>query len=355
MNGAPRLSIGLPVYNGEKYLAESLNALLGQSYEDFELIISDNASTDSTADICRQYAKQDARIRYIRQGHNIGLAPNHNFVFRESRGALFKWAASDDLYGRDLMQRCVTALDEHPDVALAHSWEAAIDGNGNVTQSLDYPLVTDSPRAPDRFRSILFGSSGLFDEGVFYGGKGAPVNRAAGPRGFVRVDNRGILRACDMYGVIRADVLRRVAPLGSYHHADRILACEISLHGAFHMTPEWLYFRRETPSRAYNASTKMRARIATQDPVRANRLRHPTARLFAEYIWGYIAAIRHAPLSPADRRRCYRYLAQWMLDRAACQAFPGRYGRTEDQLPPPPAQHAVSAHAVVAGQREPQS
>ena len=124
-----------------------------------------------------------------------------------------------------------TALDEHPDVVLAHSWEAAIDGNGNVTQSLDYPLVTDSPRAPDRFRSILFGSSGLFDEGVFYGGKGAPVNRAAGPGGFVRVDNRGILRACDMYGVIRADVLRRVAPLGSYHHADRILACEISLHG----------------------------------------------------------------------------------------------------------------------------
>ena len=118
MNAAPRLSIGLPVYNGEKYLAESLNALLGQSYEDFELIISDNASTDSTADICRQYAKQDARIRYIRQGHNIGLAPNHNFVFRESRGALFKWAASDDLYGRDLMQRCVTALDEHPDVVL---------------------------------------------------------------------------------------------------------------------------------------------------------------------------------------------------------------------------------------------
>ena len=101
------------------------------------------------------------------------------------------------------------------------------------------------------------------------------------------------------------------------------------------MTPEWLYFRRETPSRAYNASTKMRARCATQDPVRANRLRHPTARLFAEYIWGYIAAIRHAPLSPADRQECYRYLAQWMLDRAACKAFPGRYGRTEDQLPLP--------------------
>jgi len=98
MNAAPRLSIGLAVYNGENYLAESLDALLGQSYDDFELIISDNASTDGTADICRRYEKQDSRIRYIRQPLNIGLAPNHNFVFRQSRGELFKWASHDDLY-----------------------------------------------------------------------------------------------------------------------------------------------------------------------------------------------------------------------------------------------------------------
>ena len=163
MNAIPRLSIGLPVYNGENYLAESIDALLGQSYEDFELIISDNASTDGTADICRRYEKQDSRIRYIRQPRNIGLSPNHNFVLQQSRGELFKWAAADDLYGRDLLKRCVDALDEHPDVVLAHSWEAAIDEAGNVTQAMDYPLATDSPRAPERFRSILFGSSGLFE------------------------------------------------------------------------------------------------------------------------------------------------------------------------------------------------
>ena len=75
---APRLTIGLPVYNGQNYLAESLDSLLGQSYEDFELLISDNASTDGTADICRRYEQQDPRIRYIRLPHNIGLAPNHN-------------------------------------------------------------------------------------------------------------------------------------------------------------------------------------------------------------------------------------------------------------------------------------
>jgi glycosyltransferase involved in cell wall biosynthesis len=202
VNAAPRLSIGLPVYNGENYLAESIDALLGQSYEDFELIISDNASTDGTADICRRYGKQDSRIRYVRQQRNIGLVPNHNFVFRQSRGELFKWASADDLYARDLLQRCVAALDEHPDVVLAHSWEAAIDAAGNVTQSLGYPLATDSPRAPERFRSILFGSSGLFERSILFGSSGRSDNNEADAHGLVRVDNRGILRACDEYGVI---------------------------------------------------------------------------------------------------------------------------------------------------------
>ena len=156
MNAVPRLSIGLPVYNGENYLAESLDALLGQSYEDFELIISDNASTDGTADICRRYEKQDSRIRYIRQPRNIGCAPNHNFVVGQARGELFKWASHDDLYARDLLKRCVDALDEYPHVVLAHSWTAMIDSSGTVTEAIEYPLATASLRAPERFRSMLF-------------------------------------------------------------------------------------------------------------------------------------------------------------------------------------------------------
>jgi glycosyltransferase involved in cell wall biosynthesis len=96
MNATPRLSIGLAVYKGENYLAESLDALLDQSCENFELIISDNASTDGTADICRRYEKQDSRILYVRQPRNIGLAPNHNFVFEQAREELFKWAYHDE-------------------------------------------------------------------------------------------------------------------------------------------------------------------------------------------------------------------------------------------------------------------
>ena len=319
MNVVPRLSIGLPVYNGDNYLAESLDALLGQSYQDFELIISDNASTDGTAEICRRYGKQDSRIRYFRQPRNIGLAPNRNFVIGQARGELFKEASHDDLYARDLLQRCIDALDEYPHVVLAHSWTAAIDGEGNVTQALDYPLATDSLRAPERFRSMLFGSGG---------------------------DDYGMIRADDEYGVIRAEVLRRVAPLGSYYHADRTIMAEIALHGPFHQTPDWLYFRRDHADRAQHAHPTVRAWCSNLDPRRANRLRNPTARLLSEYVGGYLGAIRRAPLSPADRQECYRWLMRWLAGRLVRG---GAWQARESATIPPPLISVDVVDAVVSG------
>jgi glycosyltransferase involved in cell wall biosynthesis len=318
MNAIPRLSIGLPVYNGENYLAESLAALLGQSYEDFELIISDNASTDGTGDICRRYGQQDTRIRYIRQPRNIGCAPNHNFVVEQARGELFKWASNDDLYARDLLRSCVAALDENPHVVLAHSRTAVIDSTGTVTETPEYPLTTASLHAPERFRSTLFGNGGD-----------------------------------DIYGVIRADVLRRTSLLDSYHHADRTIVTEIALHGPFYQVPDWLYFRRDHPEQAERAYPSMRARCTNLDPRRADRLRHPGARLYAEYIWGYMTAIRNAPLSPADRRECHRYLIQWMASRArpghGQQASEPNPAALSAISPPPAAPPVISVDAIVAG------
>jgi glycosyltransferase involved in cell wall biosynthesis len=281
MSAVPRLSIGLPVYNGASYLAESLEALLGQTYEDFELIISDNASTDGTAEICRRYAKQDSRIRYIRQRHNIGCAPNHNCLVDEARGELFKWASDDDLYARDMIRLCIEALDEYPHVVLAHPWTAFIDSSGTVTEAVDYPLATASLHAPERFRSMLFGNGG---------------------------DDDG--------GVVRTSVLRRTAPYGSYHRADRTLVTGIALQGPFYQVPDWLYFRRDHPERLTRSSPGVRSLCAKLDPRRADRLRHPVVRLYGEYIWGFAAAVRSAPLSPADRRECYGYLAEWLASRA---------------------------------------
>ncbi|MER7162668.1 glycosyltransferase family 2 protein, partial [Streptomyces lydicus] len=271
MTAHPRLSIGLPVYNGEEYLAESLDALLGQTYEDFELVISDNASTDGTGDICRKYAAQDARIRYLRLPRNVGATPNHNYVFTQCRGELFKWASHDDLYARDLLRRCVEALDGRPDVILAHADQAVIDSDGQVKVPYAYTLATDSPHPPERFRSMLFEPGGD-----------------------------------DFYGVIRADALRRVKPMDSYHHADRTFVAEIALNGRFHQVPELLYFRRDHPTRAERANPGKRSRCVNLDPRRAGLL-HPTPRLLAEYVWGFASAIRRAPLSPADRRACCRH------------------------------------------------
>jgi glycosyltransferase involved in cell wall biosynthesis len=274
----PRLTIGLPVYNGESTIEEALDALLGQTYQNFELIVSDNASTDRTADICRRYAEQDSRIRYVRQEHNIGLVSNHIFLMEQARGELFKWASHDDLYARDLLARCVEALDEDPDVVLAHSWSAMIDGSGDVIGTFERRVAVDSPRAPDRFRSMLF--DGWDDHA---------------------------------YGVIRTRALRRMTRRGSYHFADRTLNTELSLHGRFHLVPDWLYFRREHTGRP---PLTVRERCAILDPRRADRLRHPVVRLYGEYLWGYVAAIRQAPLSTADRRECYGHLARWIGSRA---------------------------------------
>lgn len=318
MTAVPRLSIGLAVYNGENYLAESLDALLGQTYTDFELIISDNASADSTGDICREYAQQDSRIRYFRQPRNIGSAPNHNFTIDHAGGELFKTASHDDLYARDLVERCIAALDEYPHVVLAHSWSAVIDGDGKLTELVPYPVATDAQKASERLRSMLFDGWG---------------------------DDEG--------GVVRTDVLRRTALHGSYHLADRTFTAELALHGPFYMVPDWLYFRREHAGQGGKRKT-IRGRCANLDPRRANRLLNPVARLYAEYFLSYATAIRRAPLSPSERADCYRVLARFAAGRAlpVVSRTLSRAGLAPpelgDGLAPDAAPH-VSVDAVVAG------
>jgi glycosyltransferase involved in cell wall biosynthesis len=278
----PRLAIGLPVYNGAAYLAESIEALLGQTYTDFELIISDNASTDATESICRRYATQDPRVRYIRQPRNIGAIPNHNAVFAASRTELFKWASDDDLYARDLVERCVASLDEQPDVVLAHSWTALIDDAGTVVEAMPYPLATSSPDVGVRFRSMLFDDGGDDD-----------------------------------YGVIRADVLRRIPPYDSYHRSDRTIIAELALHGRFHQVPEWLYFRRQHGGSIEATQRTIREKAVAWDPRRASRWRHPVVRLLGEYVWAYVAAILRSPLSVSEQVACFRGLVSWLAGRAA--------------------------------------
>ncbi|WP_126455396.1 glycosyltransferase family 2 protein [Sulfuriflexus mobilis] len=110
-NRFPTVSIGMPVYNGEDYIREALDSLLEQSFSDFELIISDNASTDSTSDICQEYVKKDERIRCIRQTHNAGALFNFQFVLNEARGEYFMWAACDDKWDSSWIEKLLHMLE----------------------------------------------------------------------------------------------------------------------------------------------------------------------------------------------------------------------------------------------------
>jgi glycosyltransferase involved in cell wall biosynthesis len=274
----PRLTLGLPAYNGEQFLAEAVDALLAQTFTDFELIISDNGSTDATGQIAQRYVAQDPRVRYIRHPVNRGSSYNHNFVIEQARGEFFKWVSDDDLYAPDLLQRCIDALDTRPEISLAHAWTAFIDDHGQITHKVDYPLTTDVSDPVQRFRSLL--------------------------------DTQG---GDDIYGVIRMSVLSQVAPFGSYHWADRPFVAELALHGPFHNVPEFLYFRRDHPDRTTRAGMDIRKRCSRLDPARANRWRHPLLRLVGEYVLGFISAIGRAPISRRDRWRCRWVFLIWLL------------------------------------------
>src|SRR5207245_5286947 len=112
----PRVSVGLPVYNGEKFLRKRLDSVLEQTFENFELIISDNASTDATLVICMEYSKKDKRIRYIRQEKNMGLTWNFNFVLQEAKGEYFVWAAVDDHWYPTFLEKNVKNLESNKNI-----------------------------------------------------------------------------------------------------------------------------------------------------------------------------------------------------------------------------------------------
>ena len=132
----PTVSIGLPVFNGERTLRLALDSLLRQAFTDFEIIISDNCSTDGTSAICQEYAEKDGRIRYFRQVSNIGGTENFKFVLIQSSAPYFMWAGSDDIQSPDFLGANISFLGEHAD------YVASTSPNGFENWSSDRPLVT---------------------------------------------------------------------------------------------------------------------------------------------------------------------------------------------------------------------
>jgi glycosyltransferase involved in cell wall biosynthesis len=263
----PRVSIGLPVFNGEDYLAEALDSILAQTYTDFELIISDNASTDRTREICHSYAAQDKRIRYFRSEANLGAARNYNRVFELSSGEYFKWAAHDDVCAPEFLERCVKVLDREPDVVLCYPKTNIIDEHGELVEHYVDDFDLRAPKSHERFRHILRTGQWL-----------NPV--------------------C---GVIRADVLRGTQLIGKYAVSDRVLLAELALVGRFYEVPEYLFYRRIHPQKSTQANTTDEEIAAWFDPATRGRVLAPRWKRFL----GHLRSIRRAPLSWDGRMRCY--------------------------------------------------
>jgi glycosyltransferase involved in cell wall biosynthesis len=225
------VAIGMPVWNGEAFLSEAIESILAQTYGDFQLVISDNASTDATTEICRAYAKLDKRIRYIRQEKNIGAARNYNEVFRRSSGQYFKWAAHDDVLAPTFIEECVRVLDADESVVLCSPATVLINEDGSpLRYSSQHKAMVDSggtkwPVTPEKNPRLMSAD---------------PAER------FAAVLSNMFL-CLEFFGLIRRSALEQSALKPCHVGGDKVLLGELSLIGRYYLFPETsvpLFYRR---------------------------------------------------------------------------------------------------------------
>jgi glycosyltransferase involved in cell wall biosynthesis len=268
----PAVSIGLPVFNGEQFLEQSLDSILAQTYTDFELIISDNASTDRTESICRRYAERDARVRYHRQPHNRGVTWNFRQVASVARGGYFLWTAHDDRFAPEYIERCVAFLQKNPNTVVCYSKAIEIDEAGKQLVRNERTLGADAPTPHQRFRELI------------------------------RMEHN-----CEsIFGMIRTDVLKKTSVHGDFPDSE---------------LPDYLFFHREHAQRVTKQFPSRQERMFRLNPERHPRLVFPHFRQFREYI----AALQRAPLDWSERSRCLFQMLGWVWEYRSRLAADLRY------------------------------
>ncbi len=218
---SPPLCIGLPVYNGAKYLRETLDSILSQTFHDFELIVSDNASTDETPDIVKDYARTDPRITYERYGSNVGAAANFNSLLTAASSKYFKWAAADDTLAPSLLAKSIEVLDSRPEVGLVYPRTALMGPDSKTLYATDkiveLPDVWD-PNPTARIRQYL---NALLQDGL-----------AANVM---------------IFGVHRTEVVGKARPIGGYFGSDQVFVTELVAAAEVVQLPETMLFLRRHP------------------------------------------------------------------------------------------------------------
>jgi glycosyltransferase involved in cell wall biosynthesis len=224
-----KVAIGLPVYNGQRYVADAIESMRAQTLTDWVMVICDNASTDATAEICKRYAAIDPRILYTRNDKNIGATPNFNLAQDKAHalGTYFKWIAADDRYEPTFLEKCVAALDADPTVVNAFAKTRLIDQDGKTI-----PEDPDAPVAGTTSKSVVRRFAASLDE-VF---------------------------CFPEFGVHRPEALRACVQQ-SYYGSDKVMLAEESLRGRFYRVDERLFLRRchEESSMSSSSSSKKRS------------------------------------------------------------------------------------------------
>lgn len=274
------LTIGLPVYNGERFIEAALDSILAQTFTDFRLVVSDNASTDATLAILEAYAARDDRIEVRRSDTNRGAAWNLNNVFAGCETPYFKWAAADDMIAPTCVERCLEALESAPpSVVLAFPRTLVIDEHGEpIGEMVDSLAMPADAPVHARLRKVV--------ANVMWGNV--------------------------VFGLMRTEALHRTRLHGGYPSSDHVLLAELALLGSFVEVPEHLFFRRqhEDMSRRVNASAADAARWfdPESEPVSSE-----WGRVYKEHL----AAIARAELTPAERRRVVvTFRTAWAIRRA---------------------------------------
>jgi glycosyltransferase involved in cell wall biosynthesis len=274
----PFVSIGIPVYNGEAFLARALDTLLAQTVDDFEIVISDNGSTDSSPAMLREYEAADKRIRVEYHDQNRGAAWNYNRVLEiaNPKAKYFKWVACDDEHDPTYLAATTELMEADPGLSLTHSRTRDIDEHNNELKVWDDEVMgLDSESPATRIHDLVTTNYECFQA----------------------------------FGLIRSDVAHQTQGLGRFSDADRVLIVEIALRGRMQNSPEVLFSRRQHSQRSMVVYASARERHAWFDPKLADKIALPYWRLGLEFS----RAIRRAPLSAAERRECLAELGSFAV------------------------------------------
>ncbi|MEM8874870.1 MAG: glycosyltransferase [Planctomycetota bacterium] len=306
----PLVTIALPVYNGERYVREAIDSILAQSFTNFELLISDNASTDSTPQIIADYARRDPRVRLHRNERNLGAAENFNLVVELARGDFFKWAAYDDVLAPDWLKVCVEALEREPDVMLVQTRTRVIDDEGRPMRVVAIPegarhIVPDNPDDPD-----------------------APTIRYAdaydAPRpGLLSVSSavrfREITRShwmFEQFGLFRLDALRSLPLDGKYERpygSNTVTIASVAMRSPIRELEPALFLRRYHQAQSDNLDHDDYIAYVNPDSAKRRRGLLGKATLPGQVrgLLDYLQQVRRSGLPLRERLACYGVVVSW--------------------------------------------